>query len=157
MLVDVTHCTGRARADIFGIAKRFPGAPVISSHNGVQHESRYPLNLSDDAIRQIADTGGVIGVILYRHWLRHPDKQIFGADGFLIVFKTIQHIADVTNFDHVAIGSDLDRFIKPVKGCETYAQTPALVAAIQARFPKDAEKILFGNALRVLSAGWKGI
>jgi microsomal dipeptidase-like Zn-dependent dipeptidase len=79
------------------------------------------------------------------------------ADGFPIVFKTIQHIADVTNFDHVAVGSDLDGFIKPVKGCETYAQTPALVAAIQARFTKDAEKILFGNALRVLSAGWKGI
>jgi membrane dipeptidase len=157
MLVDVTHCSDHARADIFGISKKFPGAPVISSHNGVQHESNYRLNLSDDAIRQIADTGGVIGVILSPHWLRHPDEQIFGADGFPIVFKTIQHIADVSNFDHVAIGSDLDGFIKPVKGCETYAQTPALVAAIQARFPKDADKILFGNALRVLSAGWKGI
>jgi microsomal dipeptidase-like Zn-dependent dipeptidase len=157
MLVDVTHCTDRARADIFGIARKFPGAPVISSHNGVQHESKYPLNLSDDAIRQIADTGGVVGVILYPHWLRQPDEQIFGADGFPVLFKTIEHIADVTSFDHVAIGTDLDGFIKPVKGCETYAQTPALAAAIQARFPGDADKILFRNALRVLNAGWKGV
>jgi microsomal dipeptidase-like Zn-dependent dipeptidase len=74
MLVDVTHCTERARADIFTIAKKFPGAAVISSHNGVQHESKYPLNLSDEAIRQIADTGGLIGVILFPHWLRHPDE-----------------------------------------------------------------------------------
>jgi microsomal dipeptidase-like Zn-dependent dipeptidase len=73
------------------------------------------------------------------------------------VFKTIQHIADVTSFDHVAIGSDLDGFIKPVKGCETYAQTPALAAAVQARFPRDADKILSANVLRVLNAGWKGV
>ena len=157
MVVDVTHCTDRARGEIFRIARNFPGSPVISSHNGVRHESNYPLNLSDDAIRQIAGTGGVIGVILYPHWLRHPDEQIFGADGFPIVFKTIQHIADVAGFDHIAIGSDLDGFITPVKGCETYAQTPALVAAIQARFPKNADQILFGNALRVLNAGWKGV
>lgn len=157
MLVDVTHSTDLARANIFRIAKKYPGSPVISSHNGVQHESNYGLNLSDDAIRQIADTGGVIGVILFPHWLRQPEHQLFGADGFPIVFKTIQHIADVTNFDHVAIGSDLDGFITPVKGCETYAQTSALVDAIQAGFPHDADKILFGNAQRVLNAGWKGV
>ena len=157
MLVDVTHCTDRARDDIFRIARQNPGCPVISSHNGVQHQSNYPLNLSDDAIRQIADTGGVIGVILFPHWLRQPAEQIFGADGFPLVFQTMQHIADVVGFDHVAIGTDLDGFIQPVKGCETYAQTPALVSAIQARFPNHAEKILFGNALRALNAGWKGV
>jgi microsomal dipeptidase-like Zn-dependent dipeptidase len=157
MLVDVTHCTDRARADIFRIAQKYPGSPVISSHNGVQQDSNYPLNLSDEAIKQIADTGGVIGVILFPHWLRQPDEQIFGADGFTLLFNTIQHIADVAGFDHVAIGSDLDGFITPVKGCETYGQTPALVSAIQARFPHDADNILFGNALRVLNAGWKGV
>ena len=157
MLVDVTHCTDRARADIFRIAQKYPGSPVISSHNGVQQESNYGLNLSDEALKQIADTGGVIGVILFPHWLRQPNEQIFGADGFPLVFDTIQHIANVVGFDHVAIGSDLDGFIKPVKGCETYAQTPALVAAIQARFPQNADNILSGNALRVLNAGWKGV
>jgi hypothetical protein len=119
-------------------------------------ESNYPLNLSNEAIKQIADTGGVIGVILFPHWLRQPDQQIFGADGFPLVSNTIQHIADVVGFEHIAIGSDLDGFIAPVKGCETYAQTPALVSAIEARFPHDADKILFGNVLRVLNAGWKG-
>jgi len=157
MLVDVTHCTDRALADIFRIAKKHPGCPLISSHNGVRRESNYPLNMSDDAIRQIADTGGVIGVILCPHWLRQPAEQIFGADGFPLVLKAIQQIADASSFDHVAIGTDLDGFITPVKGCETYAQTPALVAAIQARFPGNADKILFGNALRVLNAGWKGV
>jgi len=157
MIVDVTHATDRARADIFQIAAQYPSSSVISSHNGVQRESNYGLNLSDEAIKQIANTGGMIGVILFPHWLRQPEDQIFGPDGFTLVFDTMQHIAEVTSFDHVGIGSDLDGFITPVKGCETYAQTPALVAAIQARFPKDADKILFGNALRVLNVGWKGV
>lgn len=157
MIADITHATERACADIFRIAKSFPGRPVISSHNGVRYESNYPLNLSDDTIRQIADTGGLIGVILSPYWLRQPEEQIFGADGFPIVFKTINHIAKITSFDHVAIGTDLDGFIHPIRGCETYAQTPALVSAIQTRYPRDADKILFANALRVLKAGWRGV
>jgi len=157
MIVDVTHCTQLARNDIFAIARNFPGSPVISSHNGVQHQSNYPLNLSDDAIRQIADTGGVIGVILFPHWLRQPDDQIFGSRKLSLVLDTMQHIANVANFDHVAIGTDLDGFIEPVEDCDKYSKTPALVSAIQARFPQHADQILSGNALRVLAAGWKGI
>ena len=139
--------------------------PVSSASRKRCRQSRISShNLSDQAVKQIADTGGIIGVILFPHWLRQPNEQIFGADGFPLVFNTIQHIADVVGFDDVAIGSDLDGFIQPVKGCETYAQTPApgggdssAFWAIQARFLQDADKILSGNALRVLSAGWKGV
>ncbi|HYL56353.1 MAG TPA: membrane dipeptidase [Gemmatimonadales bacterium] len=156
ILVDITHCSDRAQADIFAIARGYPGQPVISSHNGVRGESDYPLNLSDDAVRRIADSGGVIGVILFPHWLRRRHHQLSGADGFPLLFDTIEYLRERTGDDHIAIGSDLDGFIKPLKGCENYAETPALVEAVQLRYGSAADKILYQNALRVLEQGWRG-
>src|SRR6202007_2808583 len=96
ILVDITHCSERAQDAIFAIAEDYPGQPVISSHNGVRGESDYPLNLSDRAISRIADSGGVIGVILFPHWLREPHHQLSGADGFLLLFVTIAYLKDKT-------------------------------------------------------------
>lgn len=158
VIVDITHCSERAQDDIFAIAKKYPGQPVISSHNGVRGNSDYPLNLSDDAIHRIADSGGVIGVILFPHWLRQPHHQLSGADGFSLLFKTIDYLKEKTGgYDHIAIGSDLDGFIKPLRGCENYAETPALVAAVQKHYGSAADKILYQNALRVLEKGWRGV
>lgn len=158
ILVDITHCSERAQADIFVIAEGYRGQPVISSHNGVRGKSDYSLNLSDGAIRRIAASAGVIGVILFPHWLRQPPQQLFGAGGFPLLFETIDYLQRLTgSYDHIAIGSDLDGFIKPLEGCENYAETPALVAAVQRRYGNAADKILYRNALRVLEQGWKGV
>ena len=52
---------------------------------------------------------------------------------------------------NVALGSDLDGFIKPtLGGIETAADLAPLAAALRARYPVDAEAILEGNARRVI-------
>jgi microsomal dipeptidase-like Zn-dependent dipeptidase len=158
ILVDITHCTELAQQQIFNLARDHGNAPVISSHNGVRGTSDYPLNLSKQAVLNIANSKGVIGIILSKHWLRNPNQQIFGPDGFQLVFNAIDCIQQWTgSYDFIAVGSDLDGFIEPVSGCENYSKTPALVEAIKAKYPKDADGILYGNALRVLEQGWKGV
>ena len=157
MLVDITHCTQLAQNEIFQMARDHGNAPVISSHTGVQCSSDYPLNLSPDAARQIAESGGLVGIILGTYWLRQPGEQIFGPDGFDLVFRAIDCLHEWTgSYDHIAIGSDLDGFIQPIKGCKTYADTPGLVQAIEQKYPQAAEKILYANAVDVLERGWKG-
>jgi microsomal dipeptidase-like Zn-dependent dipeptidase len=163
ILVDITHSTQRAQKEIFQLARDHGNAPVISSHTGVRGTSDYPLNLTDNAIRSIAQSGGLIGIILFNHWLRQRSEQISGLDGFDLLFRAIDHIHDVTqSYDNIAIGSDLDGFIQPVKGCETYSKTIQLVDAINrryspSRYPGVAEKILCQNALDVLHRGWAGV
>jgi microsomal dipeptidase-like Zn-dependent dipeptidase len=158
VLVDITHASTRAQSQIFQVARDHGNAPVISSHNGVRGTSDYPLNLSQDAVRQIAASKGLIGIILFPYWLRQADQQILGPDGFRLLFRAIDCIHEWTgSYDNIAIGSDLDGFIQPVQGCENWAQTPALVEAIHAKYPKVAEKILYANALDVLGRGWKGV
>ena len=157
VLVDITHATDLAQNQIFDMAKAH-NAPVISSHNGVRGTSNYPLNLNQDAILRIAESKGLIGIILFPYWLRQPLDQVFARDGFSLMFDAIDYIATVTGtYKNIAIGSDLDGFIHPIQGCADYSQTPALAAAIRAKYPAAADQILWRNALDVLERWWKGV
>lgn len=153
IILDVTHCTDRAQREIFELAHAFqPSVPVISSHSGARHIANYEVNLSDDAIQHIRDLNGVIGVIVYPYWLQ-PCGQ--NADGLDLVVDTINYFVCKASIDHVAIGTDMDGFIQPVRECPNYSAVGMIEECIRARFSKtDAEKILWRNALRVLQAGW---
>ena len=158
ILVDITHATDQAQNEMLQMARDHGNAPVISSHNGVRGTSNYPLNLSEDTVRQIAASNGVVGIILFPYWLRQPADQIFGKDGFSLLYDAIDWLQSITgSYDHIAIGSDLDGFIHPIQGCADYSQTPALVAAIRAKYAQAADQILWGNALDVLQRGWTGV
>ena len=158
ILVDITHANEQAQNEIFQLAHDHSNAPVISSHNGVRGTSNYPLNLSPEAVKRIADSNGVIGIILFPYWLRQPQQQVFGADGFELIFNAIDFIHGITgSYAHIAIGSDLDGFIQPLKGCEDYSKTPALMEAIRHKYPNDADRILWANALDALERGWQGV
>src|ERR1017187_212381 len=76
VLVDVTHATDLAQSQMFDLAKDHGNVPVISSHNGVRGTSDYPLNLSREAILQIADSKGVIGIILFPYWLAQEGARL---------------------------------------------------------------------------------
>ncbi len=69
----------------------------------------------------------------------------------------VKRIRDITgSFDHVAIGSDLDGFIKPmVRGLEHSGRMSALQEALRAEYGEEiAEKICSGNVLRLLQRHW---
>jgi microsomal dipeptidase-like Zn-dependent dipeptidase len=157
ILVDITHASDQAQQDILNLARDHGNAPVISSHNGVRPTSDYPLNLSPAVVRQIAASNGVVGVILYPHWLRQPSQQMGGDESIQVVFNAIDCLHEITgNYDHIAIGTDLDGFIKPIEECPDYSHTASVVAAIQQRYPSAADQLLWTNARDVLARGWKG-
>ena len=58
MIVDLAHASHATIADVLAMAKR----PVVSSHGGVQATCKVNRNLTDDEIKGIARTGGLIGI-----------------------------------------------------------------------------------------------
>ena len=71
--------------------------------------------------------------------------------------KHIDKVHELTgSYDHIAIGSDLDGYIKPaLPGLEDMRRMTDLQAYLHRRYgATDAEKICNGNALRVLRAEW---
>lgn len=169
ILVDIVHCHKKAIDDIFNIAAECGDPPIIASHTAARGVRDALLNVSDDTIDRIKDTKGVVGLIFYGHWLE-TDKDV---NDHTLLFKHIDHIAekvcgseDKPNYDHIAIGSDLDGFITPVNGLANLNEAQQLKGWLMTYFrekerEKDedkikdiVDKILWKNALRVLKKGW---
>lgn len=137
MLIDLAHASPRTIRDVLAIAQW----PVIVSHTGVKGVCNNARNLSDEELRGIARTGGVIGIGFW-------ETAACGKDAASIV-HSIRYVADRVGVDHVALGSDFDGAVAtPFDAAGMVQITDALLAT--GFTVADIEKIMGGNALRVL-------
>ena len=150
MLIDISHCTPPARARIYDIVGH--RAPLIASHVGAYSINPDPYNLKDWEMKQIADNGGVLGVIFMNYWLMPKESQ----RGLNIITQTIRAMINTAGEDHVGIGTDFDGFTEPPSDLLNAAQLPRLTQRLisEGYTAEQVKKILGGNILRVLRQGW---
>ena len=140
MIVDVAHLSHAGIADVLKIARR----PLVSSHGGVQATCKVNRNLTDDEVRGIARTGGVVGIGYWAGAVCSTDPKA--------IARAIVHVRDIAGIDHVALGSDFDGAV--TTGFDTAHLAQVTQALADAGFNRDdAAKVLGGNALRVLRVG----
>lgn len=152
MIVDVTHGTPPMRQQVYELARAHQKKrPVIMSHVGVHEFAPYPMNPTADDIRQIAETGGTVGIIMMTYWLEEPEPK-YGEE---IILKTINHLMKHGGEDVVAIGSDFDGFTGPPKDFKSPRDFVRLRELLRRHYTDDqVRKFLRGNAERVLREGW---
>jgi membrane dipeptidase len=140
MIVDIAHCSQQCVTEILAMATR----PVLSSHGGVQATCKVNRNLSDEHIRGVAKTGGIIGI---GYW----DGAVCDTSPAAVA-KAMKHVRDLVGIEHVALGSDYDgattvRF-------DTSQLVQVTQALLDAGFSEDEIRaVMGGNAVRVLRAG----
>jgi membrane dipeptidase len=96
LLLDLAHGGARTIEEAIARAKR----PMTISHTGARAITDHPRNISDAAIRGVADKGGVVGI----YFMPYLAKDSHPTGGMLI--DHIDHIAKIAGEDHVAIGTD---------------------------------------------------
>ena len=137
MLVDVAHASSQTIEDILAIATR----PIVVSHTGVKGTCDNQRNLSDEQLRRIALTGGVIGIGFW-------DTAVCGTDAAAIG-KAIKYAANIVGTDHVALGSDFDGSVKAP--FDTSGEALITEALINEGFSDDdIAMIIGGNVLKLL-------
>ena len=140
MIVDIAHCSHQCPAEVLAMARR----PVVSSHGGVQATCQVNRNLTDDEIKGVARTGGVVGI---GYW----DAAACDTSPRAVA-KAIKYVRDLVGIDYVGLGSDYD-------GATTVRfDTSQLVQVTQALMdegftPQEIRAVMGGNALRVIRAG----
>lgn len=140
MIVDIAHCSRTCVAEVLAMARR----PVVSSHGGVQAMCKVNRNLTDDEVRGVARTGGVIGI---GYW----DGAVCDNSPRSIA-RSIKYVRDLVGIQHVGLGSDYD-------GATTVRfDTSGLAQLTQALMdegftPDEIRAVMGGNALRVIRAG----
>ena len=153
MLIDLSHSSPAARLQIYQImdasAKHLP---LLATHVGAYGINPSPYNVTDWEIKRIARDGGVVGVIFMPYWLMPKES----GQGINFISRHIQYLIDTAGEDVAAIGTDFDGFTTPPEDLDNASQMERLTQ----RFVIDGHtrdrifKILGGNALRAVRAGW---
>lgn len=162
MILDVSHLNEEGFWDIISITKQ----PIIASHSNARSLFNHPRNLTDDQIKAIANSGGVIGLVPYFSKVDpdNPTKVRFDDDSSETIndyIKHIEYIVDLVGYDHVAFGFDFNIYLGDfgVKGIEDTEKIKNVISLLLERGHNidDVEKISGKNLLRVFSNLFKGI
>lgn len=117
MAVDVSHCADRTTMDAITASKK----PVVFSHASARALAPDHLRCkTDEAIRGMARTGGVMGIPFLRMMIRADEPVTVDH-----VVDHFDHVAKLVGIEHVGVGSDMDVVgnPNPVNG-EPMRETP---------------------------------
>ncbi|MEP6901697.1 MAG: dipeptidase [Actinomycetota bacterium] len=138
MLVDVSHSSAKTIDDVLAMATK----PVVVSHTGVKGTCDNQRNLSDEQLKAIAKTGGIVGIGFW-------DTAVCGEDARSIA-KAIRYAANVIGTDRVALGSDFDGSVKVP--FDTSGEALITEALLNENFTEEEiAKIMGGNVVKLLS------
>ncbi len=131
IIADVSHTT---EPTFWGVIEEATG-PVIASHSGARAFALRDRNLSRDQIQAIAGSGGVVGLLLCPFYLKN-----FRLSGSLDLFlRHVEYIADLVGPKHIAIGSDFDGWLWPVREVKDIEYFKLIADALQMRGYSDKD------------------
>ncbi len=156
MLIDVSHLNDPGFWDVMKLSR----APVIASHSNCRALAAHPRNLTDDQIKAVADTGGVIGINSINRFVDPPDLPH--------LLDHVDRLVAIAGREHVGLGLDFCAYLlehtSPVErsgmrkgaflsveglaGDPDVPKIPALLA--ERGYPPDTIDLIMGeNFLRV--------
>jgi len=97
MIVDVSHCGHLTTMD----ACHYSKYPVNANHTAARGLHEHARGKSDEALKAIAGTGGVIGVVAVPAFLTDAAEPTIND-----MLDHIGYLADLVGWQHVAIGTD---------------------------------------------------
>ncbi|MBX7058222.1 MAG: membrane dipeptidase [Leptospirales bacterium] len=145
-IVDLSHASDQTVRDVYQLTRG--QYPLIFSHSSARAICSHPRNLSDELIRLVATSGGLIGVNFHADYVR-CSARAERRD----VLEHLEHIRQVGNASIVALGGDLDGLIRVPRGLERPDDSRELAIELIGRGWTETEALglLHANALRALT------
>ncbi len=137
-IVDVSHLSEKGFWDVARIAER----PFVATHSNSKTVCRSERNLSDSQFREIVRDGGLVGINLFRDFVK--DGSATPDD----LMKHVDHFLHLGGERILAVGSDFDgcSLMDGINGVEDMDR---LYRLIQKKFGEEtAKRIFWENACR---------
>ena len=154
ILIDVSHLNEGGFREVLRLAR----GPVIASHSNCRALCDVPRNLTDEQLRAIRDSGGVVGVNAYNNFV-HQDPERQTAETLAL---HAARMAEVMGVEHVACGFDFCEFMgspgnEAARGLEDCGHAGAFLDCLErlGMSPKERELVARGNFLRILGKAGK--
>lgn len=148
ILTDVSHLNDGGFWEVLKLAR----GPVAASHSNCRRLCDVPRNLTDEQLRAIRDSGGVVGVNAYNNFVHQdPERQTAGT-----LALHAAHMAEVMGVEHVACGFDFCEFMgspgnEAARGLEDCGHAMAFLDCLErlGMSPAEREMVARGNLLRI--------
>lgn len=148
MILDVSHLNDGGFRDVM----RLTNKPIIASHSNCRSLCNVRRNLTDDQLRAIRDTGGIVGVNVYHDFvhLRTEHQTVE------MLARHAAHMMDVMGVEHVACGFDFCEYFGPgnegARGMEDCSRSGNFFACLEqlGASKRECEMIARENFLRIL-------
>jgi membrane dipeptidase len=101
MLLDVSHLSAAGTDHVLSLATR----PVVASHSSAHALCEHHRNLTDERLKGIAASGGVVGVNFFYGFIDPAAPTVER------LVDHIEHVAATAGIDHVGLGPD---FVKEI-------------------------------------------
>lgn len=146
VLIDLSHINERGFWDVAELSD----APLVATHSNAHALCPTPRNLTDDQLRAIRDTDGMVGLNFAAGFLR-PDGRMDPATEIEVMVRHLDHMIEVAGETHVGLGSDFDGAIIPAP-IGSAAGLPRLFEALAAHgYDRPLlERLAHGNWLSLL-------
>jgi membrane dipeptidase len=171
--IDVSHMAIEGVRDTLDATEK----PIIASHTNPRAIRAHPHNLPDEELRNIAATGGFVGVFVLNTYLSENPRPTLDD-----VLRVIDYLVNLVGIDHVGLAPDImenwdqAQFKAITEGSATFESVP--VSPIDYEYPiglqsvaglallrealqgregytrADVDKIFGDNALRVYAETW---
>lgn len=100
MAVDVSHCGDRTTLDAFEVSRK----PVLITHSNCRAlVPGHPRCKTDEAIKKMAATGGVMGITGVRMFVKADEPTTIEH-----VLDHFDHVKKLVGVEHLGVGSDID-------------------------------------------------
>jgi len=151
ILIDLSHLNEKGFWEVADLST----APLVATHSNAHAISASSRNLTDDQIRAIGSSGGMIGLNFANSFLR-ADGKWASENGFDTLLRHLDHLLKLAGEDHVGLGSDFDGARIPSQIGDVTG-LPNLIAAMQDHGygEKLIAKIAAENWLGVIDRTWK--
>ena len=159
--VDLAHASPLALREAIELALD-AGKPVLVSHTGFFGTHPRPRNLTDEEVKLVVTTNGVIGVGFWRAVVGKLGvdaiadniaylRSVLGAEDISCWMAATGYNYNPVN--HIALGSDFDGAVTtPLDAADLHQLTAALLA--RGYSEEDIRRIMGENVRRVLSDAW---
>ena len=150
IMLDVSHLTEQGFWDVARLSRH----PVVATHSNAHALCPSSRNLSDDQLKAVADSGGLVGLNFCVSDLR-PDGSENSDTPIQLIIDQVDYMANLIGLEHIAIGSDFEGAMMPDE-LDDCAQLTSLMNGLAEQGYDEEDLAMIGhqNWLRVLAETW---